>query len=104
MNISLPSAVAARLPMRSAPDRVRGIALIVGLIVLAVLSLIGIAAFSVSTQEERMAGNSRDRMLAFQAAEAALRGCEAFIQGNGGLAVFGTAPGMYVGPATSTSP
>ena len=54
----------------------RGIALIIGLIILAVLSLIGVAAFSVSTQEERMAGNSRDRIRAFEAAEAALRDCE----------------------------
>jgi type IV pilus assembly protein PilX len=48
----------------------RGIALIIGLVILAVLSMIGVAAFSITTQEERMAGNARDRMRAFEAAEA----------------------------------
>jgi len=88
------------LPRRSAQ---RGIALIVGLVILAVLSLIGIAAFSITTQEERMAGNSRDRMRAFELAEAALRDCENAVQ-VGGTAVFGASPGMYVGPAASSLP
>src|SRR5882762_3272988 len=81
----------------------RGIALIVGLVILAVLSLIGIAAFSITTQEERLAGNSRDRMRAFELAEAALRDCENAVQA-GGTAVFGASPGMYVGPAASSLP
>jgi len=54
----------------------RGAVLVVGLIFLALLTLIGVTAFSVATQEERMAGNSRDRLRAFEAAEAALRECE----------------------------
>jgi Tfp pilus assembly protein PilX len=86
----------------------RGIALIVGLIILAVLSLIGVAAFSITTQEERMAGNSRDHMRAFQMAEAALRNCEDYLRNNGGSALFlspvGTYVGMYPGPANSSSP
>jgi type IV pilus assembly protein PilX len=57
----------------------RGVALIIGLVILAVLSMIGVAAFTMSTQEERMAGNSRDRIRAFEAAEAALRDCEHFV-------------------------
>src|SRR5258708_24322801 len=81
----------------------RGIALIVGLVILAVLSLIGIAAFSITTQEERMAGNSRDRMRAFEAAEAALRDCEAFVAG--GTAPFDGTGGTYlVTPNASTTP
>jgi type IV pilus assembly protein PilX len=87
----------------NAPARVRGIALIVGLIILAVLSLIGVAAFTVSTQEERMAGNSRDRIRAFEAAEAALRDCEDFIAANGTAAFAGPA-GMYPAPGSSASP
>lgn len=54
----------------------RGAVLVVGLIFLALLTLIGVAAYSVLTQEERMAGNARDRLRAFEAAEAALRHCE----------------------------
>jgi type IV pilus assembly protein PilX len=89
-----------------APARERGVALIVGLVILAVLSLIGVAAFTMTTQEERMAGNSRDRMLAFEAAEAALRSCEDFVAANGGTAAFNATPanpGMYVGPSTSSN-
>jgi type IV pilus assembly protein PilX len=81
-------------PHGPAPER--GIALIIGLVILAVLSLIGVAAFSVSTQEERMAGNSRDRIRAFEAAEAALRECESFVQG--GTAKFDGSDGTYTAP------
>ena len=81
----------------------RGIALIVGLVILAVLSLIGVAVFSITTQEERMAGNSRDRMRAFEAAEAALRNCESVVAS--GAAVFNNTGGMYlVSPNLSTTP
>jgi Tfp pilus assembly protein PilX len=75
------------------PRRQLGIALIIGLVILAVLSMIGVAAFSISTQEERMAGNSRDRMLAFEAAEAALRACEDYVKTG---PVFGATAGMYL--------
>jgi type IV pilus assembly protein PilX len=54
----------------------RGAVLVVGLIFLALMTLIGVTAYSVATQEERMAGNARDRLRAFEAAEAALRACE----------------------------
>jgi type IV pilus assembly protein PilX len=84
------------------PTASRGIALIVGLVILAILSMIGVAAFSISTQEERMAGNSRDRMRAFEAAEAALRDCENFVAASG-TAVFTGTGGMYQAPADSTT-
>ena len=58
----------------------RGSALIVGLVFLLVLTLIGVAAMGTTTMQERMAGNLRDRNLAFQAAEAALREGEQFLQ------------------------
>jgi type IV pilus assembly protein PilX len=79
----------------------RGIALIIGLIILAVLSLLGVAAFSVSTQEERMAGNSRDRIRAFEAAEAALRDCENFATTN---AQFDGTDGSYTAPLPPLQP
>jgi type IV pilus assembly protein PilX len=88
---------------RFQPAFERGIALIVGLVILAVLSLIGVAAFSISTQEERMAGNSRDRIRAFEAAEAALRDCEDYIAANGS-AGFSAAAGMYQAPGSSAFP
>jgi type IV pilus assembly protein PilX len=79
----------------------RGIALIIGLIILAVLSLIGVAAFSVSTQEERMAGNSRDRIRAFEAAESALRDCENYASTN---ALFDGTDGSYTAPLAPLQP
>jgi type IV pilus assembly protein PilX len=85
--------------------RDRGIALIVGLVILAILSMIGVAAFSISTQEERMAGNSRDHVRAFEKAEAALRDCEDWVAANG-TAVFTVAGngGMYEAPPSGTLP
>jgi type IV pilus assembly protein PilX len=50
----------------------RGITLIVALIFLAILTLLGVTAAQVMGQEERMAGNARNRDMALQAAEAAL--------------------------------
>jgi type IV pilus assembly protein PilX len=85
------------------PASERGIALIIGLVILAVLSLIGVAAFSITTQEERMAGNSRDRIRAFEAAEASLRDCEAWVA-SGGALFDGSQQGMYlVSPNASTT-
>jgi type IV pilus assembly protein PilX len=81
----------------------RGIALIVGLVILAILSMIGVAAFTISTQEERMAGNSRDRMRAFEAAESALRLCENYVAANGAAAFTSGAAGMYTAPPDSTT-
>lgn len=58
--------------------RQSGAALVISLIVLVVLTLIGIDGMRSSTMEERMAGNMRDRDMAFQAAEAALRDSETY--------------------------
>jgi type IV pilus assembly protein PilX len=56
--------------------REQGAVLIVGLIMLVTISLLGAVAYGVSVQQERMSGNTRDRMLAFDMAESALRVCE----------------------------
>jgi type IV pilus assembly protein PilX len=68
--------------------RQRGVTLVIALIFLAVLALLGAAAAQNSVLEERMAGNTRDRDLAFQAAEAALKDAEnltrPFLDGNMG--------------------
>jgi type IV pilus assembly protein PilX len=53
-----------------------GAALMVSLILLLVMTMIGVTAVSTTTLEEKMAGNLRDRSLAFQAAEAGLRDAE----------------------------
>lgn len=79
--------------------RQRGAVLVVGLIFLAMLSLMGVAAYSVATQEERMSGNTRDRLRAFEAAEASLRDCESVLTSAGGLPAFDGTGGMYTAPA-----
>ncbi len=55
----------------------RGVVLVLVLIFLAVLALLGTGFALNNTLEERMAGNTRSRDLAFQAAEAALADAQA---------------------------
>ena len=55
----------------------RGSALIVGMIFLLVMTMLGVTAMQTTTLEERMAGNMRDRGIAMQAAELALRAGDA---------------------------
>ena len=85
----------------------RGAVLVVGLVFLLLLTLIGVTAFSVATQEERMAGNTRDRLRAFEAAEQALRDCERHLSGPlpPALSTDGSADrGMYEAPDAGRSP
>lgn len=56
--------------------RQRGAALLTGLIFMVILTLLGITAARMAGLEERMSGNMRDRSLAMQAAEMALRDAE----------------------------
>ena len=83
------------------PFRQRGAALVVGLIFLAMLSLMGVAAYMVANQEERMSGNTRDRIRAFEAAEASLRDCESLLGGFAPLpdSAFNGANGFHQAPA-----
>ena len=67
-------------PMATHRMRERGVSLVVGLIFLVVLTILGLMALRGAILEERMSGNARERSLAFQAAEAALRDAELDIQ------------------------
>jgi type IV pilus assembly protein PilX len=89
-----------RMSIAPAPDArgQQGVALIVGLIILVVLALLGASAYSVATQDERIAGNARDRALAMDAAETMLRYCENLIQG--GALFDGSTPGFVPAPST----
>ena len=53
-----------------------GVVLVVSLIILLLLTIIGLSAMQTTALEEKMAGNLRDKSLAFQAAESALRAAE----------------------------
>jgi len=50
-----------------------GAVLVIGLIILVVLTLLGIQGMRTNVAQERMASNMRERNVAFQAAESALR-------------------------------
>jgi type IV pilus assembly protein PilX len=60
----------------------RGASLVIALMFLIVLTIVGLVSVRSSTFQERMAGNNRDRAVAFEAAEAALRDAERDVQLN----------------------
>ncbi len=51
----------------------QGVVLVISLIMLLVMTLIGITGMNTKILEEKMAGNFRDKAVAFQAAESALK-------------------------------
>lgn len=57
-------------------SRERGATLIISLVFLVIMAMLGVTIANVTSMQERMAGNTRDRDLALQAAEAALRDAE----------------------------
>lgn len=58
------------------PGYQQGAVLVIGLLFLVMLTLIGVTAMSTTGLEQRMAGNSRDWQLSYEAAEAVLRDAE----------------------------
>jgi type IV pilus assembly protein PilX len=78
------------------PGRNTGVALFISLVLLLVLTILGVSVVQTTSLEIRMARNEHDTLLAFEAAESALRDAEAVIEattstvlyndaGNGGL-------------------
>ena len=63
-------------PFYPAPHSQRGVALFISLVLLLVLTIIGVSAVQTTSLEVRMARNDYDSLLAFQAAESALRDAE----------------------------
>ncbi|WP_070990119.1 pilus assembly PilX family protein [Halofilum ochraceum] len=57
----------------------RGAALLIALVLLLVLTILGVTAMQSTNMQERMAGNLHARTVAFEAAEAALRDGEAYL-------------------------
>ena len=96
-----------KLMLRSYPAHQSGAVLIVSLIMLLLLTLIGATGMQNTALEEKMAGNMRDKNLAFQAAESALKDAETSLAvlptfyntGTGGTA---STAGYY--SSTSTIP
>ena len=81
--------------MRVLYRKQRGATLIVSMIFLLVLSIIGLAGMEVTGLEEKMAGNMRDRGMAFQSAEAALLDGEDYLESIVVLPAFDGTDGLY---------
>lgn len=84
------------------PAAQRGAALITGLIFMVVLTLLVVAAMRTTILEEKMAGNTKDINLAFQASEAALRAGEKVLNGASLPAFTTTGPYLTVGTRDDT--
>jgi len=80
--------------------RQRGLVLPMALILLVVLTLAGVGAARVNILQERMVAATYNRQLAFQAAEAALREGERFLQ-QALLPAFNGSGGRYLAPLPS---
>ena len=64
----------------SLPCKQYGVVLIISLVLLFTLTLIAVSSMGTSRLEQQMTANMRDRQIAFQAAETALRDGERFVQ------------------------
>lgn len=73
----------------------KGAVLVVGLIMLLIMTLLGITTMHTSVIEEHMNGNLRDKQLAFQAAESAVRNAEQFVEAVVSTAAFDGSGGLY---------
>ena len=60
--------------------RQQGVALIMAMVFLMILTIIGVTVMSTTSLQEKMAGNVQDKHSAFQAAESALRDAEAIVE------------------------
>ena len=77
------------------PHRQRGVVLVVSLIMLLVVTLLAVSSMQGTVLEEKMAGNSKDRNLAFQTTESAVREAETYIEGIVSLGSFDGTGGLY---------
>jgi type IV pilus assembly protein PilX len=64
---------------KTAIHKQTGVVLVTSLMILLLLTIIGLSATQVTSLEEKMAGNARDKNIAFQAAESALIAAENFV-------------------------
>ncbi|MEM8845079.1 MAG: PilX N-terminal domain-containing pilus assembly protein [Pseudomonadota bacterium] len=60
----------------------KGVALVIGLIMLTMVTLLAITSMQSTTLQELMSSNLKDQMTAFEAAETALRAAEEFLESD----------------------
>jgi len=77
--------------------RERGAILVTSLLLLLVLTIIGVSVMQMTRLQERMSGNSSDVNIAFQGAEAGVRGAEAKVLG------FKAAPALCINAPCTTA-
>jgi len=81
-----------------------GVALVVSLIMLLLLTLLAVSSMNTTILEEKMAGNYKDRNMAFQAGEAGLRAGESYLSTTAVLPIFdGSTAGLYQPTQTGNS-
>ncbi|WP_279486130.1 pilus assembly PilX family protein [Aeromonas veronii] len=84
-------------------DRQQGMALVISLIFLVMVSLLGMASMRGAQLQEKMAGNQKEALQALQAAEAGLRAAERYIEaGNSGP--YDNSAGLYEFIDTAVDP
>lgn len=81
------------LPMRRGQQA--GVALFISLVLLLILTIIGVSAVQTTSLEVRMTRNEHDNLLAFQAAESALRDAEVQLEAIPTVAAFNDTNGLY---------
>lgn len=84
------------MKFNSAKYSQKGATLIVCMIILVIITILGVGSIQDTTLEEKMAGNMKNRNMAFQAAETALRHAEEYLSETTILPGFdGTTTGLY---------
>ena len=63
----------------------QGVVLIIGLIMLTVMTLLAVSSMQSSGLQELMSSNTKDKVIAFEAAESAIRAAEAYLDAQGAL-------------------
>lgn len=76
--------VRGRMGASRSPSRQRGVALMVAMILMIVITLLGFAAVRGTLMQQKMSANMYDRQIAFQNAEAAMRAAQQRIAANPG--------------------
>lgn len=94
-------------PSSTPPVRARtqdGAALVIALIFLLILTLLGVGALNTTVLQEKMAGNTKEKNTAFQAAESALIVAENWIYEQVSKPIFPmNASGLYLASGGGTS-
>ncbi len=81
----------------------QGVALIMALVFLVLLTILGLTALNTTSLEEKMAGNVKDKNAAFQAAEAGISGAESWLYNKIDRPQPNSSAGVYLYDSTAAS-